>query len=77
VTQNLLTYALGRRVEYYDMPTVRAIVRESVRDNYSFDSIVIGIAKSPAFRMRSVPEADQETVASVASGGSLSDLGED
>jgi hypothetical protein len=77
VTQNLLTYALGRRVEYYDMPTVRAIVRESVRDNYSFDSIVIGIAKSPAFRMRSVPEAGQETVASVASGGSLSDLGED
>src|SRR5690606_21969231 len=64
LTQSLMTYALGRTIEYYDMPTVRAIVRDSARDDYSFASIVKGIAKSPAFRMRSVPDLDvQQTVA--------------
>ena len=68
VTQNLLTYALGRRVEYYDMPTVRAIVRESAQHDYSFASIVMGVAKSAAFRMRRVPDSDtQETVAAANS----------
>jgi hypothetical protein len=64
LTEKLLTYALGRTVEYYDMPTVRAIVRDSERDNYSFASLVMGIAKSTAFRMRSAP-VDEGTSAAV------------
>ena len=50
-----MTYALGRTVEYYDMPTVRRIARESARDKYRFSSIVMGIVRSDAFRMRMVP----------------------
>jgi hypothetical protein len=50
-----MTYALGRTVEYYDMPTVRRIVRESARDKYRFSSVVMGIVRSDAFRMRMVP----------------------
>jgi mono/diheme cytochrome c family protein len=56
LTERLMTYALGRTVDYYDMPTVRKIVREAARDNYRFSSIVMGIVRSDAFRMRMVPE---------------------
>ncbi len=64
VTQNLLTYALGRTVEYYDMPVVRSIVHDAARNDYSFASIVAGVATSAPFRMRSLPAArDGETVA--------------
>ena len=51
VTEKLLTYALGRGVEYQDMPTVRSIVRDSAASKYKFSSIVLGIVKSPAFQM--------------------------
>ena len=51
-TENLMTYALGRRVEYYDMPTVRAIVRDAAQHDYRLSSFVLGIVGSPAFRMR-------------------------
>jgi hypothetical protein len=62
VAQNLLTYALGRRVEYYDMPAVRAVVREAAESDYSFAAIVKGVALSPPFRLRSAPElAPSET----------------
>ncbi len=44
--------ALGRSVEYYDMPAVRQIVRDAARDNYRFSSIVMGIVKSAPFQMR-------------------------
>jgi mono/diheme cytochrome c family protein len=50
--EKLLTYALGRRVEYYDMPAVRAAVRSATRDDYRFSALVIGIAKSTPFQMR-------------------------
>jgi hypothetical protein len=50
-TENLMTYALGRRVEYYDMPTVRAIVRDAGANNLRLSSFVLGIVNSPAFRM--------------------------
>jgi hypothetical protein len=56
VTQNLMTYALGRRVEYYDMPAVRAVVREAAESDYSFAAIVKGVAESTPFRLRSAPE---------------------
>jgi hypothetical protein len=52
MTEKLLTYALGRSVEYYDMPTVRQIVRDAKRDHYRFSSIVAGIVKSAPFQMR-------------------------
>jgi len=55
LTERLMTYALGRTVGYYDMPTVRRIARESARDKYRFSSIVMGIVRSDAFRMRMVP----------------------
>jgi mono/diheme cytochrome c family protein len=55
VTEKLLTYALGRGVEYYDMPMVRAIVREAEKSNYRFSALVLGIVKSPAFQMNMKP----------------------
>ena len=51
-TENLLTYALGRSLDYTDMPTVRSIVRGAEKDDYRFDSIVLGIISSDAFRKR-------------------------
>ena len=51
VTEKLLTYALGRGVEYQDMPLVRSIVRDSAASKYRFSSLVLGIVKSPAFQM--------------------------
>jgi hypothetical protein len=58
-----MTYALGRRVEYYDMPAVRAIVRTAAEKDYSFAAIVKGVATSTPFRMRSAPEVTAEAVA--------------
>jgi cytochrome c553 len=49
-TENLMTYALGRRVEYYDMPTVRAIVRDASHHDYKFSSFISGIVRSAAFQ---------------------------
>jgi mono/diheme cytochrome c family protein len=51
VTEKLMTYSLGRGVEYQDMPLVRSIVRDSSSNNYKFSSVVLGIVKSPAFQM--------------------------
>jgi mono/diheme cytochrome c family protein len=51
VTEKLLTYALGRGVEYQDMPLVRSIVRDSAASQYRFSSLVLNIVKSPAFQM--------------------------
>jgi uncharacterized protein DUF1592/uncharacterized protein DUF1588/uncharacterized protein DUF1585/uncharacterized protein DUF1595/uncharacterized protein DUF1587 len=53
-TENLMTYALGRSLDYHDMPTVRRIVRETKADNYRFKSIVLAIVSSDAFRKREV-----------------------
>ena len=52
VTEKLLTYALGRGLEHYDMPAVRAIVRNAGRDDYRFSTLITGIVQSPAFTMR-------------------------
>jgi hypothetical protein len=51
-TENLLTYALGRKIDYRDMPAVRRIVRDSAADDYRLRSIVLGIVSSDAFRKR-------------------------
>ena len=50
-TKNLMAYALGRRVEYYDMPTIRAITREAADNDYSISSFIMGVVASPAFQM--------------------------
>jgi mono/diheme cytochrome c family protein len=52
LTENLLTYALGRSLDYHDMPTVRRIVRQAAADDYRFKSIVLGVISSDAFRKR-------------------------
>ena len=54
VTEKLLAYALGRPLEYYDRPAVRQVVREAADDDYRWSSLVVGIVKSPTFRMRGV-----------------------
>jgi hypothetical protein len=51
-TEKLITYALGRGVEYYDAPAVRRIVRESRGEDYRFSSIIQGIVSSTPFQMR-------------------------
>ena len=57
LTEKLMTYGLGRGLEYYDMPTVRGIARDASRNDYRFSSIVLGIVKSTPFQMRRVQEA--------------------
>jgi hypothetical protein len=51
-TERLMTYGLGRGVEYYDMPVIRSIVKNAEADNYRFSSLVQGIVSSPPFQMR-------------------------
>ncbi|MCP5144186.1 MAG: DUF1592 domain-containing protein [Gammaproteobacteria bacterium] len=57
-TEKLLTYAIGRGVEYYDMPTVRHIVNAARADDYRFATLVLEIVSSPAFQMK---RADQRS----------------
>jgi cytochrome c5 len=52
MTEKLLTYALGRGIDYHDMPAVRAIVRKAAADDYRFSSLVMGVATSVPFQMR-------------------------
>src|SRR5258708_12410059 len=52
LTEKLMTYALGRGVEYSDTPSVRRVVHEAARNNYRFASLIVGIAKSAPFQMK-------------------------
>jgi cytochrome c551/c552 len=52
MTEKLMTYALGRGVEYYDMPAIRAIVHEAAHNDYRFSSLIMGVVKSTPFQMR-------------------------
>jgi hypothetical protein len=52
VTEKMMIYALGRGLEYYDMPVVRGIVRDSAKNDYRLPSIIISIVKSTPFQMR-------------------------
>jgi hypothetical protein len=52
MTEKMLTYALGRGLEYYDMPAVRRVVRDAKSTDYRFSSIVLGIARSTPFQMK-------------------------
>jgi len=66
-TANLMAYGLGRRVEYYDGPTIRRIAREAQAGGYKFGDFVIGVVTSDAFRSRRVPVATAETSTSDSS----------
>ena len=55
LTERLLMYAVNRRLEYFDMPQVRRIARDSKKDNYTFASLVMGIVNTDAFRKQGVP----------------------
>ena len=66
-TEKLMLFALGRRIEYQDMPAIRQIVREAAVDNYRFSSLVLGIVNSEQFRMKH--EADPEFLAANAIAG--------
>jgi hypothetical protein len=62
VTEKLMTYAIGRGVEYYDMPAVRGIARSAAKNDYRFSNIIMGIVESEPFQMRAVetkPEATE------------------
>jgi uncharacterized protein DUF1592/uncharacterized protein DUF1588/uncharacterized protein DUF1587/uncharacterized protein DUF1585/uncharacterized protein DUF1595 len=54
VTNTLMTYALGRGVDYYDAPEVRAILRDAAPQNYRLSSLIVGIVQSAPFQMRRV-----------------------
>jgi mono/diheme cytochrome c family protein len=55
-TEKLLTYALGRAVAYYDMPALRAIIREAAPGDYRWSSLILGIVNSKPFQMRAAQE---------------------
>ena len=62
VTENLMTYALGRSLDHRDMPTVRRIVRQAAADDYRFRSIVGGVVSSDAFRKRDADAGERAPV---------------
>jgi hypothetical protein len=51
ITENLLTYAIGRGLDYRDMPLVRSLTHEAAREGYRFSSLIMGVVQSPAFTM--------------------------
>ena len=53
-TENLLTYGVGRVLDYRDMPTVRTIAGEAARDDNRFSAFIMGVVRSAPFQMRSV-----------------------
>jgi hypothetical protein len=62
LTENLMTYALGRSLDYRDMPTVRRIVKQAAADDYRFKSIVLGVVSSDAFRKREAENATERVL---------------
>ena len=66
MTEKLMTYALGRGLEYYDMPAVRAVTHQAARNDYRFSSLILGIVESTPFQMRRSQDRDQAPATSVA-----------
>lgn len=62
MTEKLLMYAIGRETKYYDMPVVRAVMRQAAGDRYRFSDIVLGIVASTPFQMRMKEAAPDTTV---------------
>ena len=53
-TTNLMAYALGRRIEYYDGPAIREITREAAKNDYRMSSFILGVIKSPGFQTMTI-----------------------
>jgi len=51
-TENLMAYGIGRRIEYYDMPAVRAVTREAAANDNRLSAFILGVVNSPAFQMK-------------------------
>jgi len=66
LTEKMLTYALGRPLEYYDMPVVRGIVQGASRNEYRFSALIMGIVKSESFEMKKAPEGEAPGVTTAA-----------
>ena len=68
LTEKMLTYALGRGLEYYDAPAVRGITAAAAQDGSSFSSLVVGIVNSTPFQMRAAAseQTSPTTIANVA-----------
>ena len=66
LAEKMLTYALGRPLEYYDMPVVRGIVHSAAQNEYRFSSLIMGIVKSEPFEMRRALESSQPGVTTSA-----------
>jgi hypothetical protein len=61
-TENLMAYALGRRVEYFDQPTIRAITNEAEPDGYRLSALILGVVNSDAFQMQRVASVADDGV---------------
>ena len=59
LTEKLLMYAIGREVEYFDMPQVRAIVHAAAAEDYRLSALIRGIVASPAFQLQTLPEGSE------------------
>jgi hypothetical protein len=66
LTEKLMTFALGRTVEHFDMPIVRSVTRRAAANDYRFEEIVLGVVESPAFQRKSLPAAEEEKAATGA-----------
>lgn len=66
VTEKVLMYAIGRNLQYYDAPSVRAIVAEAARNNYTFSSIVLGAVRSSPFQMRESQSGESNAATTTA-----------
>jgi hypothetical protein len=60
MTRMLMTYALGRGTDYYDMPVIRGIERDAAKQNYRFSALVLGIVNSPPFQMKMTRQLESE-----------------
>jgi hypothetical protein len=65
-TERLMTYATGRTLQFYDMPTVRRIVHNAAADDYKFSGLVQAVVRSEQFRMRRAPQPKGEVASKVA-----------
>jgi hypothetical protein len=62
-TENLMAYAIGRKVEYFDQPTIRAITKDAASNNYRMESFILGVVKSDAFQMKRAAPAETAAAA--------------
>src|SRR5262249_56723948 len=67
-TEKLLTFALGRGLDYYDQPAVRTILRDSARSDYKWSSVILDVVKSVPFQMRTATDGLDKPAAKSSAG---------